>query len=439
MKPSKYNVFVPDGERVYAVNLLSRAAVDLSRDVYAAILRLCTGNASACEIDVSGELLQFLHRNLFLQNDDFDELQFIRRRTLEERFQSRELGLVIAPTMGCNFSCHYCFEQKNEGVLGAEVEDNLLGFVRSRAGTFDSLAVQWFGGEPLRAMAVIERISRGLLTIALDVGANYAATIITNGYFLTSSVSRALADLGVIAAQITLDGDRPLHDRTRREHGGEGSFDTIINNIRTCSPELAITLRVHLAPFNRKSVIALVQTLADEGIGSKIEGIYFAPLFNYRVGMRDMAYRPDGRRFTTSQQFAEMQAELLEVSCALGLPTKDFLDVSYGICTAVRANTIVVDPKGRITKCYKDVGVEAEAVGALGSDVHEEERLGKWLSIDVPRDEECRKCTVLPLCLGGCSKQWQEGADKSVICSPLRYNLEEAIRCYFRSTAGKSV
>ena len=46
----------------------------------------------------------------------------------------------------------------------------------------------------------------------------------------------------------------------------------------------------------------------------------------------------------------------------------------------------------------------------------------------MPRDEECAKCRFLPVCLGGCSKQWQEGADKSVICTPLRYNHVDRIR-----------
>jgi hypothetical protein len=101
--------------------------------------------------------------------------------------------------------------------------------------------------------------------------------------------------------------------------------------------------------------------------------------------MTGNAYRPDGLRFTTSEKFAEMQTELLTIASARGLPIRDFLDVSYGICTAVRSNTIVVDSEGRLTKCYKDVGVEEEAVGDVEGGVQASDNLDKWLSVDSAR------------------------------------------------------
>ena len=137
----------------------------------------------------------------------------------------------------------------------------------------------------------------------------------------------------------------------------------------------------------------------------------------------------------TSEQFADTQIELLRRAAAWGFSTPDFLDASYGICTAVRNNTLVVDADGNLMKCYKDVGVSGEATGSLSTGPQANSNLLKWMDIQIPRDDECRECRFLPICLGGCSKQWHEGASKGVICTPLKYNAEDMIRHYFTNEA----
>src|SRR5439155_1240503 len=173
----------------------------------------------------------------------------------------------------------------------------------------------------------------------------------------------------------------------------------ILSNVKAMPHELAVHLRIHLAPFNRASVWDLIDNLGREGLASKIAVIYFAPLFNYHTSMTSGAYRADGKRFATSEQFASMEIEALHRARRWGFKVKDFLDVSYGICTAVRANTFVVDPYGNLVKCYKDVGVEREKVGTLDDGVSAGTNLKQWLDIPVPRDQECAECAFLPVCL----------------------------------------
>ncbi len=429
MRASQYNLFVRGEGCVYAANLLTRTALELSPDAHAAYLALERGEAPMAEDPEALAFLGALRRGLFLIPNDFDELAYIRGRVQQERFDTRHLGVVIAPTLECNFDCHYCFESKRAGRMTSQAQEQLVRLVTERLPGCRELSVQWFGGEPLHALDVLETLSRRLLRLAREAGVSYVATVVTNGFLMTAEVSTRLADLGVTTAQISLDGDRALHDRTRREQSGLGSFDVILENIRRASSHIAVKLRVHVAPFSVASVDQLLQTLAECGVGPHIAELYLAPLFNYHAGRaRGRSYLPDGRRFMTAREFAAVQVELLARAVRLGFRVPDFLGASYGICTAVRGNTVVIDADGNLLSCYKDVGERREAVGSLHTAESSPANRLKWMDVPVPRDAECRGCTFLPLCLGGCAKQWHEGAPKDVICTPLRFNFEDRVR-----------
>lgn len=444
MKPSRYNVFAVEGDCVHAVNLLSRSVMDLSPEAYATYQRLVEaaidGPLSDHEDSGLAAYVDALRGGLFLLDDDFDELAYIRLRSRQERFSTRQLGVVITPTLKCNFGCHYCFEQKQDASLDGAGQARLLRLVASHLPGREHLSVQWFGGEPLLALDAIEELSSGFLRLAEATGATYLATVITNGMLMTDAVSARLAAHGVGVAQLTLDGDRELHDRTRRETAASGSFDTILDNIRGASSRMQVKVRAHVGPFNVASVHRLIDTLHAEDMSAHVHELYFAPLFNYRAGdTTGRAYLPDGKRFMTAEAFARVQIELLDHAMRMGFHTADWLDASYGICTAVRSDTLVVDPAGHLHKCYKDVGEPDQAIGDLVSGPQVGPNLLKWMDIELPRDAECRDCRVLPVCLGGCSKQWMESAPKDVICSPLRFNLDARLALYARSLAANTV
>ena len=431
MKPSAYNHFVEGNGVVYAVNLLVRSAMELTPEAYEVYREAASGQLAADSSDEVESLLFSLREHGFLVADEFDELAHVRYRTRQERFDRRQLGLVIAPTMGCNFNCHYCFENKIDSTLSRLNQARLVELVARELPGRESLAVQWFGGEPLAALPVIETLSEAFIALTHRLGISYAATVITNGYLMSADVSRALAGHGVRVAQITLDGDRAQHDRVRFEKRKSGSFDTILDNIREASGHLQIKLRVHVAPYNRDSVFDLLDTLAKEGLQQHVAEIYFAPLFNYRTEMKGVAYATDSNRFMSSRDFAGVQPALLRRADELGFRIPDMLDVSYGICTAVRDNTLVIDSEGALHKCYKDVGVESAAVGNVVTGLQNGPKLQKWMDVEPPRDEECRSCRFLPVCLGGCGKQWQEKASKAVICTPLKFNMHQMLPLYF--------
>jgi len=101
---------------------------------------------------------------LLNENDDafFDRMKFISYRI---RFSKSQLSLTIAPTMACNFKCVYCYEgerakdvDSNNVTMSEETLNQLVEFIRKSG--VKKLGVEWYGGEPLLAIDVIENLSK---------------------------------------------------------------------------------------------------------------------------------------------------------------------------------------------------------------------------------------------------------------------------------------
>jgi len=424
VRPSKYNLEVPTDDGALIVNFLSRAVVELDGDALKIFQAL---SHDECLDDDVDEFVRTLRAGLFLVDDNFDEMAYLRRRVLLERFDENELGIVIAPTMGCNFSCHYCFEHRPDEAMTREIEEELLEYVAQQIKGKRTLAVQWFGGEPLRALDQVRRISEGLISLAKNEGAHYSSAIVTNGHLLTRDTARLLKRLGIRSAQVTLDGDKHLHDRTRRSGSMEGSFERLLANIEAASPFLDVNIRIHVAPFSVSAVKNLLVDLAARDIGTHAKSIYFAPLFKYAPSDVSQQFTSDTKRFYDSESFAAIEVELFKDLRRLRLPMPDLLEASFSVCTAVRANAIVVGPSGRLYKCYFELDKPSKSVGRTSIGVLPSDHLHQWLDHEIARDDECRDCTYLPVCFGGCTHKWQEGARKSAICTRLKHNAPQLL------------
>jgi uncharacterized protein len=430
VKLSRYNLVVSDGGEFHAINLLSRTALALSPSAHELMLHLPDrklSRLSRSERAFVGVLLS----GLFVLPDDFDEIEYVRRRHLQEKHSDATLALVIAPTLGCNLGCHYCFEDKRPQSLSSDQLRAMEAWVTRDLANFRGLHIQWFGGEPLLSLGTIRSLSIALREIAEAQGKPFGAEIITNGVMLTGDVARELAELGVSRAQVTFEGNRRLHDRVRFGSGRTGTYDVLIANLQRSTEHLEVTARIHVAPYSVAGAHELLDDLAASGLAHKLARIYFAPIFNYKSSRPDQAFASDPRRFMSSRDFADAQIFLLRRARTLGFATPDLLDHSYGLCTAVGANTRIVNPDGSLTKCYMDVGALSETVGNVADGLVSGRNLDRWMEHDFTTDSECRDCTFAPVCMGGCPKQKMANADKATVCTPLKYNFEERIRLQF--------
>ncbi len=150
---------------------------------------------------------------------------------IAQSFDNKRLHLIIMPTEKCNFRCTYCYEDFENGKMSRDVVDGIKSLILFRAPDLNTLEIGWFGGEPLLNLKLVEEISEFSKDVMQSSKGYFISSMSTNGYLLDLKSAESLTNKGVSAFQISIDGDRLTHDRSRILASGSGTFDKIWRNL----------------------------------------------------------------------------------------------------------------------------------------------------------------------------------------------------------------
>lgn len=111
--------------------------------------------------------------------DDDDYLNKLRFINQASQHDMSSLGIIIVPTLDCNFSCPYCFEKNKRPIyMSKEVREKLVRFIIDKSQK-RPITLYWYGGEPLLAKDCIEDILNNMIgNVEIKEHA-----LITNGFF----------------------------------------------------------------------------------------------------------------------------------------------------------------------------------------------------------------------------------------------------------------
>jgi uncharacterized protein len=311
------------------------------------------------------------------------------------------LNITAVLNLDCNFACLYCFEGNMKGknlYMSNETADRLIDFVKQQfTDNKKTLRIDFYGGEPLLSTGLIKYISQSLKSFTETRGASYEFTIVTNGSLLTRKTSEELKPLGLKSVQITLDGPADIHNRYRPFKSGNGSFDTIIRNIRDTWDILKIGIGGNFEQNNYHKFLQLLEYLQDEGLTpDKISSVKFAPVTK----------RPEGVASRTDFNNGCMSINEPWLVQAEGLLRKEILKRGYYTpkptpmpCMIEIRDAYVVNFDGFIYKCPAFLGKKNFAAGDLKNGVKDYSSAYK---LNIWENERCSECVYLPLCFGGC-------------------------------------
>lgn len=419
--PSRFNLDVLDGRAVY--NTSTGNYLVLSEEER----RILDGSMAGAAIEATDAPL--LYESGFLVDREIDEVEAVRRAFRIATGVRYSPHLTIAPTMDCNFGCNYCFEAHVKGAMAEHVQDDLVRFTRGlleAAGPQPRLSVTWFGGEPLMAMNVINRLSGQFRTmVEARCATSYTADIITNGYALTTSVLQQLLDAQVNRIQVTLDGPAAIHNARRHlKTNAAETFDRIIRNVQLAAEHIDILIRVNVDRSNAESVPDLLAELDAAGLLPAV------PVDVARVeAFSPNALSPD---LFTAREFAIWRAALQVWAAERGLVLGNgkLGPRLVGVCQVDSINSFVIDHIGRLFKCWAELGTSAVPIGVVGDqDSWPSGAVGDLAARDPFDDPECLSCCLLPMCLGGsCPKTRQVGRQLDAPeCPPFRHDIRERI------------
>lgn len=414
---SRYNLVIESlrSKRRYLLNSSTTSVISLP-DELLALLNALENHGPATIQHLPPEAHEAF--NLFIEGGFIVPVGVDELKRLVDDYESAShdttLALTLVPTMACNLSCKYCYQVRSQEKMGRKVCQEILRYARQRmaTGRFSELEVDWYGGEPLLALDIIEHISTALIKIANEMKVSYRASVCTNGTLLDSSTVELLATLGVTDCQVTLDGPPHIHNAQRPFNGGEDSFTTIIEGIKRAADAFDVSVRINIDRDTLPMAFDVLDILDDYGCLGRRKAV--VPYISM-IGPMSSKCMGTIHNMVPLQSFYEtvldFQREVL--AHQPGLSPDRVFNLPRKLarpCGAVSPNSICVHPSGRVYKCGLEVHETASGGDLLWQDYSKHANYQRWLKHDPFVHRKCRSCKVLPICLGGCPKfNFQEG------------------------------
>ena len=280
---------------------------------------------------------------------------------------NESLELIILPTEECNFRCVYCYEDFKIKKMGRATIDSIKKFLELRVPDLKVLKFQWFGGEPLLALDVIEEISSHAARAIAKSGGNTAfiGTATTNGSLLNITNLKKLISLNVSSFQISFDGDLEEHDKLRLSAAGAGTFNTIWKNIidaKRSDLRFNIIMRIHANQNNQSSIKRLLERISTE-IGQDSRFVIHIRELS-KLGGKNDALLPIDNDTNTVIRLRDYCRSLGLTTLNFDIYKKDFAHVCY----AAKPNSYVIRANGDISKCTVALYSDFNRVGHINQD-----------------------------------------------------------------------
>lgn len=419
MVGSTYNFFIEqDDGTCLAYNARTSAMVMLDRINWREFKDFLNGSLKYNDLSKLDDWI----RGGFIIDSLEMEKNIIRFGLNRSRFSTQNLSITVAPTLGCNFNCQYCYEKNAEvsKAMPHAVQDAVIQLLESNIPTISSFDITWYGGEPMLEQDIIKSLSERIIKICEEKSVDYSAFIVTNGYLLDKRAAESLKNLKVRGAQVTIDGTRDVHDARRPLVGGGPTFDRIMHNLIECSDILDMVLRINIDRLNVSKNNELLDQLDRAGLKEKV-AVYLGWV-EPSNGCCDQANCLTLTDFSTEKlRFAK---NLLERGFKYDAMS-DYPQRRHNLCGADSFNSQVIAPNGDTYRCWSDIGIERFKTGSIvDSNIQgNHERFYQYMLYDPTYDPECVSCKFLPVCMGGCPKR---RIDKNVErCTHVKSHLNQ--------------
>jgi uncharacterized protein len=389
MRLSQFSIIIedyPQQGRHLVYNTLSRALANIDNICLSMLY-------SHDENDIDDSDLKSLQARGIVVSSSMDEAELYRRKFTEQRARRDRLHATILTTLKCPMRCVYCYQKHIRS--SEDMSPEMIRRVTSRLEEHihrdgvSQCMVTFYGGEPLMNLPAIERMGSRLRRYCDDRSVELRFAMVTSGLLLTPEVAGKLKGLGVGQLQITLDGDRDIHDKRRPQIDGSGTFDAIMRNLSYLIDDFFITIACNVDRSNVEAAYRLVDTLHSEGLAGKLHRLIFGPVSaSFELAQRHHMACPGTDR--------EELLSLTLYAASMGF-ARD-LRPRHRICGMLLPNHFIVDVHGAVYTCPSFLGRSEYQAGAIDSlaNVCVNDLQGFELR------EECLGCAYVPICAAGC-------------------------------------
>ncbi|WP_232525489.1 MULTISPECIES: radical SAM protein [Pseudoalteromonas] len=285
------------------------------------------------------------------------------RQHLANSLTNKKFQLILFPTEQCNFRCVYCYEDFEIGKMPNWLVEATKTLIRNKIPKLEFLSLSWFGGEPLLAKDILFDIAEYSLSLAEKYGCKLTGDLTTNGFLLDIKTLTRLVELKQNSFQISIDGDKESHDKTRLTRSGRGSFDKIWTRLLDAANTdlgFSITLRVHVTDLNHESVLKFCERYDQTLQKDNRFNLLFQAITN--LGGDNQKVITD---LTSKKSAVHLVKELTQ---RYTVKTGSINPDTNYICYAGKPNSIGIRANGNLNKCTVALNDDRNAVGKINPD-----------------------------------------------------------------------
>lgn len=300
-------------------------------------------------------------------------------------------------TYNCNFACPYCFEKDKEDSKKVMTEEMVDRIFEKYDNHLDNIC--FFGGEPLLLG------NKKIIEYIISKAPNAVYSAITNGFFLSEYLD-IFSKVKVSYIQVTLDGSKDIHNKTRVLKNGQPTYDRIISGIKLyLENNIPIRIRMNISKDNIDDCLK-VRDEITASFNEYKDILYFEmqPIFQTDKRTKSELYEKllskDYKKFDTEE--GRHANYILSTNIPLYnfllshepiVPLYCFCDFDY--------KGIFYDAEGLMYGCILSVGERRKSIGTFYPEYKIKENSMYYRNIETV--DKCSKCKYSLLCGGGCA------------------------------------
>lgn len=314
--------------------------------------------------------------------------------------------IIVNPTLDCNLRCWYCYEDHLQGTnMRLELIDSIKALVdrKVESSELKHLSVTFFGGEPLlRWKDVVMPLLQYTVQRCKEKNIGFNTGFTTNGYLLDHRMFDDLISIGLgeTSFQISFDGNRELHDKSRVYDAMHPTFDTMLEAVKLgASLGFRMCARFNYTPESLESFTEVLEMMSQwDEITRR----------NITINLQQVWQTSSGIASNIKGRAADMRTLIQKFGMN---PECDMVYFRH-VCYADRKNSVVVNYNGDIYKCTARKFEPSLREGVLHSDgtIEYNDRYFKRMDAKFA-NTACMKCPIMPICNGRCSQHKIDRAD----------------------------
>lgn len=320
----------------------------------------------------------------------------------------------------CNMKCRYCFAGQGEfgrspALMSLATARQALDFLLEQSCDIINLEVDFFGGEPLLVLPMLQELLPYARQCEQETGKKFNFTLTTNALLLDDEVIDFVIsnEIGVI---LSLDGRKEVNDRHRILNNGAGSYDLIVPRIKKMVAHNPVSYYVR-GTFSRQNLdfASDLEHLIELGFDCVSLEPAVGPENGFAIQESDLPQ--------VLQEY-ERLTELLLNYHRQGKNIHFFhynLNLQKGPCLAKRSTGcgagieyLVITPEGDIYPCHQFVGEDDFYMGNIQEGLVNRKIRSKFENNQL-KNKSCKRCWTRYFCGGGCHAQaYRQHGDISI-------------------------